>query len=154
MKNLPLFAFVLTLATCSLFGAQAHAQRGVDIDLPDRSDLPMPDIDPQEYDYIVELAGAPQTGFLMINDRGVVRGPYDTYEEANDVGMGTPWVYFWVEEIEYQDWYHWATYDNSSEANQAVSWLREIGFWARVRKIPVFSLSKGETQTFLTKPNF
>ena len=134
--------FVSVFALSLLFVRDVNAQEPVSKGSLVNTELPRPDVeDTQEYDYKVEFAGPPQTGYMMINDRGVERGPYETYEEANDVGMNTPWVYFWVEEIEYQTWYCWDTFDTNQEAQDEADWLRDLGFWARVKEIPVWSKS-------------
>lgn len=143
MKKTHLFAVLSAAIAAVVLVGTAHAQKGLGLDLPDPGDLPKPVVDYDElYDYEVEFAGAPQTGYMMINDRGVERGPYDSYDEAHEAGMQTPWVYFWVDRIEYQTWYSWRTFDTHYEARQEADWLRGIGFWARINEIPELRLRK------------
>ena len=131
---------LLVLAATSFCAGQANAQR-FELSTPGKLQIPAPDLPEPDnnfdelYDYKVEFAGPPQTGYMMINDRGVERGPFNSYEEAHAVGMQTPWVYFWVEQIEHQTWYQWGIFDTYAEANQEAIWLRSLGFWARINAI-------------------
>ncbi|MEM7558781.1 MAG: hypothetical protein AAF394_06630, partial [Planctomycetota bacterium] len=91
-------ASILTLT----LGSGAMAKGPIDtvnFDLPPRIDI---------HDYNLYFAGPIQTAYLVIDDRGTERGPYDSYEEAYEAGMSQPWILFEVEEIQMpQHWIFW-----------------------------------------------
>ncbi|MEM7453555.1 MAG: hypothetical protein AAF456_04290 [Planctomycetota bacterium] len=122
------FAVAFAMMTC----ASAEAQL---------NNIPSPMAPPKVvmdeiYDYQVYFAGPAQTGYMLHNDRGLVQGPYSTYEEADEVGMRTPWVIYWITEVDIpQRWYYWDTFDYHIEASREASWLRGLGFDTRIEEV-------------------
>jgi len=67
---------VASILTLIVGGSTAMAKgplADINIDPPPRVDI---------HDYNLYLAGPVQTAYVVINDRGVERGPYDSFDEA------------------------------------------------------------------------
>ena len=127
-------AFAIAVAATLMTASSAGAQGFNNIPTMD----PPPKIMLDDlYDYQVYFAGPQQTGYMLHNDRGLVQGPYSTREEAEEVGDRTPWVIYWVVEVEIpQTWYYWETFDGMMDASREASWLRSLGFDARIESVP------------------
>ncbi|QEG23050.1 hypothetical protein [Mariniblastus fucicola] len=125
--------FTVVMLTQLLVGETADAQQKWE--LPG-FDPPPREVVEEDAVYAVYFAAPAQTGYMVVNERGSERGPYESWEAAQEAGMEQWWILFDIEEVQLpQTWYYWQTFEDRHDAEAEVAWFRRIGFDAKITTI-------------------